>query len=61
MRSFLAAIPEKLDTIQRLASIHHASIRLHACVDGVMAAVFSVLESIVEKITRTFKGSSFST
>jgi hypothetical protein len=56
MQNFLAAIPEKLESIQRFADIHHASARLHACADAVMAAVFAVLGSIVDKITRPFTG-----
>ncbi|ETS76966.1 hypothetical protein PFICI_10840 [Pestalotiopsis fici W106-1] len=55
LQGFLAAIPEKLESIQRFADIHHASARLHVCADAVMTAVFSVLESIVDKITRTLK------
>ncbi|KAI1139708.1 hypothetical protein F5Y05DRAFT_379832 [Hypoxylon sp. FL0543] len=55
IQNFLAEIPEKLETIQRLSRIHYRSVRLHSCADSVMVAVFTVLERIVEKITRTWK------
>ncbi|KAM3069777.1 hypothetical protein ACMFMG_010485 [Clarireedia jacksonii] len=58
IQSWLAEIPEKLETIQRLSEIHHASIKLHSCADDIIVAIFTVLERVVEKITRTWKGKS---
>ncbi|EEU37124.1 uncharacterized protein NECHADRAFT_86736 [Fusarium vanettenii 77-13-4] len=55
IQNFLAEIPERLETIQRLSQIHHASIRLHRRADAVMVAVFTVLERIVDKITKARK------
>ncbi|KAI8712656.1 hypothetical protein NCS52_01364200 [Fusarium sp. LHS14.1] len=55
IQNFLAEIPERLETIQRLSQIHHASIRLHIRPDAVMVAVFTVLERIVDEITKARK------
>ncbi|KAL9112648.1 MAG: hypothetical protein Q9187_007750 [Circinaria calcarea] len=55
IQNWLAEIPEKLETIQRLSEIHHASIRLHSCADAIIVAIFTVLERIVDKITRTWR------
>ncbi|RSM19485.1 hypothetical protein CDV31_001645 [Fusarium ambrosium] len=55
IQNFLAEIPEKLETIQRLSQIHLASIRLHLCADAVMVAVFTVLERIIDEITKAQK------
>ncbi|PQE11002.1 hypothetical protein CJF31_00000718 [Rutstroemia sp. NJR-2017a BVV2] len=55
IQNWLAEIPEKLETIQRLSEIHHASIRLHSCANDIIVAIFTVLERIVDKITRTWK------
>lgn len=55
IQNFLAEIPERLDTIQRLSQIHHTSIRLHLRADAVMVAVFTVLERIVDEITKVRK------
>ncbi|KAK3331866.1 hypothetical protein B0T19DRAFT_414117 [Cercophora scortea] len=55
IHNLLAEIPERLETIQRLSAIHHASLPLQSCADAVMFAIFSVLQSIVDDITRTWK------
>lgn len=56
IQNFLAEIPERLETIQRLSQIHYASIRIHTLADAVMVAVFTVLERIVDEITKARKG-----
>jgi hypothetical protein len=56
--NWLAEIPEQLETIQRLSEIYHASIRLHSCADAIIVAIFTVLERIVDNITRTWRGKS---
>ncbi|PGH00932.1 hypothetical protein AJ80_09094 [Polytolypa hystricis UAMH7299] len=53
IQNFLAEISEKLETIQRLSEIHHASIPLHSRADAVIVAIFTVLERIVDEITRS--------
>lgn len=58
IQNWLAEIPEKLETIQRLSEIHHASIKLHVCTNDIIVAIFTVLERIVDKITRTWKSKS---
>ncbi|KAI0381927.1 hypothetical protein F5Y04DRAFT_288095 [Hypomontagnella monticulosa] len=55
IHSFLAEIPEKLQKIQRLSDIHHASPGLHLRADAVMVAIFVVLGSIVDELTSTWK------
>ena len=52
---FLAEIPEKLEAIQRLSHLHRYSVQLHMCADGVIVAIFVVLERIVEQISRTWR------
>lgn len=55
IQNFLAEIPERLETIQRLSQIHHASVRLHLRADAVIVTVFTVLERIVDEITKVRK------
>ncbi|KAF2635659.1 hypothetical protein P280DRAFT_536075 [Massarina eburnea CBS 473.64] len=55
IQNFLAKIPEKIETIQRLSEIHHASIQLHSCADAVIVAIFTVLERIMDRIVKTWK------
>ncbi|RSL48350.1 hypothetical protein CEP54_012953 [Fusarium duplospermum] len=55
IQNFLAEIPEQLETVQRLSQVHVASIRLHLLADAVMVAVFTVLERIVDEITKVQK------
>lgn len=55
IQNFLAEIPERLETIQLLSQIHHASVRLHLRADAVIVAVFTVLERIVDEITKVRK------
>ncbi|KAI0844816.1 hypothetical protein F5Y00DRAFT_266238 [Daldinia vernicosa] len=55
IQNFLAEIPGKLNTIQRLSAIHQYSYQLHSCADNVMVAVFTVMERIVDTITRSWK------
>ncbi|RSL39554.1 hypothetical protein CEP53_013973 [Fusarium sp. AF-6] len=55
IQNFLAEIPEKLETIQRLSQIHHDFVELHSYADAVIVAVFTVLERIVDEITKTRK------
>ena len=58
IQGFLAEIPQKLERIQRLADLHHKSLRLHCCASEVMVAVYGTLESIIDDITKTWKGES---
>ncbi|KAK4224088.1 hypothetical protein QBC38DRAFT_486249 [Podospora fimiseda] len=54
IQKFLAEIPHKLEKMHRLSDIHCDSRRLHACIDGVIVAIFVVLERIVNKLTDTW-------
>jgi hypothetical protein len=58
IQNWLAEIPEKLETIQRWSEIHHGAVRLHPYADAIMVAIFTVLERIVDKITRTWRSKS---
>lgn len=60
VHNVLAGIPEKIGAIQRLSEIHHASASLHYCTDAVVVAIFVALTSIMEDLTRTWKGKSAS-
>jgi len=54
-QSFLAEIPEKMEKIQRLSEIHNTSPELFVRANAVKAAIYVVLERIMNKITRTWK------
>ncbi|THV49356.1 hypothetical protein BGAL_0199g00150 [Botrytis galanthina] len=56
VQDWLAEIPKKLETIQRLTEIHRNSPRLHTCADAVIVAIFAVLERILDKITKPLMG-----
>ncbi|TDZ40359.1 hypothetical protein C8035_v004056 [Colletotrichum spinosum] len=51
IESFLAEIPKKLNKVRRLPELHLWSKRLHERANGVLVAIFVVLESIVDKLT----------
>ncbi|TDZ24909.1 hypothetical protein Cob_v002441 [Colletotrichum orbiculare MAFF 240422] len=51
IENFLAEIPKKLDKVRRLSELHLWSKRLHERANGVLVAIFVVLESIVDKLT----------
>lgn len=56
IQTCLAEIPEKLETIERLSEIHYQSMKLKSCASNVMVAILTVLERIVDDITRTNHG-----
>ncbi|KAF0331851.1 hypothetical protein GQ607_000971 [Colletotrichum asianum] len=51
VESAMADIPKKLDRVQRLSDVHVWSKRLHETADGVLAAIFSVLQRIIDDMT----------
>ncbi|KAK2775758.1 hypothetical protein CKAH01_12714 [Colletotrichum kahawae] len=46
----MADIPKKLDRVQRLSDVHIWSKRLHEKADGVLAAIFGVLQRIINHL-----------
>ncbi|KAF7956721.1 hypothetical protein EAE96_004051 [Botrytis aclada] len=56
IQDWLAEIPKKLETIQRLSGIHRKSLRLHTCADTIIVAIFTVLERILDKVTKPLLG-----
>ncbi|KAF4426012.1 hypothetical protein CFRS1_v000174 [Colletotrichum fructicola] len=51
VESAMADIPKKLDRVQRLSDVHVWSKRLHKKADGVLAAIFGVLQRIIDDMT----------
>ncbi|KAF5505064.1 hypothetical protein CGCS363_v004344 [Colletotrichum siamense] len=51
VESAMADIPKKLDRVQRLSDVHVWSKRLHEKADGVLAAIFGVLQRIIDDMT----------
>ncbi|KAF4835115.1 hypothetical protein CGCTS75_v002690 [Colletotrichum tropicale] len=47
----MADIPKKLDRVQRLSDVYVCSKRLHEKADGVLAAIFGVLQRIIDNMT----------
>lgn len=54
----LASIPKKLAMVQRLSDVHVKSELLHERADGVLVAIFVVLEEIVNDLTMDWTGLS---
>lgn len=55
VKNFLTEIPERLGEIQRLNNIHRESHRVHSCADAILVSVFTVLERIMDKITKDWQ------
>ncbi|KAI0485563.1 hypothetical protein F4859DRAFT_471720 [Xylaria cf. heliscus] len=57
IKNFLTEIQDRLAGIQRLSNIHRESHRVHSCADAIMVSVFTVLERIMDKITKNWQNS----
>ncbi|TRX92694.1 hypothetical protein FHL15_006368 [Xylaria flabelliformis] len=55
--NFLTEIQDRLSGIQRLHDIHRGSPGVHSCADAILVSVFTVLERIMEKITKDWQSS----
>ncbi|KAJ2988901.1 hypothetical protein NUW58_g3737 [Xylaria curta] len=55
--TFLTEIQDRLGGIQRLNHIHRSSHRVHSYADAVLVSVFTVLERIMDKITKSWQAS----
>ncbi|KAI0556066.1 hypothetical protein F4679DRAFT_16624 [Xylaria curta] len=56
-KKFLTEIQDRLGGIQRLHAIHRGSPEIHSCADAILVSVFTVLERIMEKITKDWQSS----
>ncbi|KAI0451498.1 hypothetical protein F5B21DRAFT_486773 [Xylaria acuta] len=56
-KNFLTEIQDSLGGIQRLNDIHRGSPGVHLCADAILVSVFTVLERIMEKITKDWQSS----
>lgn len=58
MEQSLARIPKELSSIERLSNVHIQRDGLHKHADDVLVSIFTVLERIIEKLSRSWKGKS---
>lgn len=56
MDQSLVRIPKELNKIRRLSSVYIQRDELHKRADEVLVSIFAVLERIIEKLSRTWKG-----
>lgn len=56
MEQCLAQIPKELKRIRTLSDVYIQRDELHKCADDVLVSIFTVLERIIEKFSRTWKG-----
>lgn len=56
MEQSLARIPKELSKIRRLSNIYIQRDELHRRADEVLVSIFVVLERIIEKLSRSWKG-----
>ncbi|POS73063.1 hypothetical protein DHEL01_v208542 [Diaporthe helianthi] len=55
----ISEIPKKLGHIHRQLRVHYSSPNLHACADGILVAMFIVLERIVAELTKSLSKKVF--
>lgn len=56
MEQSLARIPKELDKIRTLSNVYIQRDELHKHADDVLVSIFTVLERIIEKLSRSWKG-----
>ena len=58
MEQSLARIPKELNKIRTLSNVYIQRDALHRRADEVLVSIFTVLERIIEKLSRTWRGQS---
>lgn len=58
MEKSLARIPEELSKIKTLKNVYIQRDELHKHADDVLVSIFTVLERIIERMSRTWRGKS---
>lgn len=58
MEKSLARIPKELSKIERLSNVYIKRDELHKHADHVLVSIFTVLERIIDRLSRTWKGES---